>query len=105
MRTYLIVAASTLAATIASASAQTSPAQSGPQNPAVNTRNVNNSDAPVAGANSFTRGQATSRIEAQGYGAVANLRKDHSGVWRGMAKKDGQLLHVSVDYQGNVIAN
>jgi hypothetical protein len=105
MRTFLIVAASTLAAAITSASAQTSPAQSGPQNPAVKASIVNNSDAPVAGANSFTRGQATSRIEARGYGAVENLRKDHTGVWRGMAKKDGQLLHVSVDYQGNVIAN
>ena len=43
------------------------PAQSGPNNPAVNTTGANNSNQPVAGANSFTEGEAKSRIEKMGF--------------------------------------
>jgi putative membrane protein len=57
---------------------------------------------PVAGANSFTRAEAKSQIEAKGYTHIARLRKDDNGVWRGMAMKDGQSGPVSADYQGNV---
>ena len=83
------------------ANAQT-PAESGPQNPAVKSMHQNNSSAPVAGANSFTRSEARSQIEAKGYTHVTGLRKGHDGVWRGRATKDGQSGPVSVDYQGNV---
>ena len=96
----LTVAALGLCATIASA--QNMPAQQGPANPAVKDMHQNNSDAPVAGANSFTQAQAKSQIEAKGYTHVAKLRKDEQGVWRGMAMKDGHSGPVSVDYQGNV---
>jgi hypothetical protein len=78
------------------------PAQNGPQNPAVHTNNANNSDAPVKGANSYTMSEAKSRIAAKGYMHIAALKKDNNGVWRGMATKDGQSVHVSLDYQGNV---
>ena len=88
---------------IASAAiAQNMPAQSGPQNPAVKSMNENNSAVPVAGANSFTKGEAMKQIEAKGYTHVTKLKKDKSGVWRGMAMKDGQSGPISVDYQGNV---
>ena len=86
---------------VSAASAQT-PAQSGPQNPAVKSVHENNSSAPVAGANSFTRSEARSQIEAKGYTHVTGLRKGKDGVWRGRATKDGQSGPVSVDYQGNV---
>jgi hypothetical protein len=43
--------------------AQNPPAQSGPNNNAVNSSGQKNSDAPVAGRNSFTEGQAKSKIE------------------------------------------
>ncbi|MGH6877866.1 MAG: hypothetical protein ACREHV_10885 [Rhizomicrobium sp.] len=82
--------------------AQDMPAQTGPQNPAVKSTDQNYSSAPVAGSNSFTMSQATSRIEARGYTDVSGLQKDKNGVWRGMATKDGQTVPVSVDYQGNV---
>ena len=88
----------------ASAVAQT-PAQSGPQNPAIKTDTGNNSNMPVKGANSFTMDEAKSHIMAKGYTHVNALKKDSEGVWRGMAMKDGQSFHVSVDYQGNVNAN
>jgi hypothetical protein len=58
----------------------------------------------VAGANSFTEGQAKSRIESGGYNNVSDLKKDDSGVWRGKAMKDGKSVNVSLDFQGNVIA-
>lgn len=87
-----------------SALAQTPPANDGPGNRAVNQPNTNNPGAPVAGANSFTEGQAKSRIEGSGYTNVSGLRKDDSGVWRGKASKDGKSTDVSLDFQGNVVA-
>ncbi|MGY8633195.1 hypothetical protein RAD15_12030 [Bradyrhizobium sp. 14AA] len=88
------------------AGAQTRPAQSGPGNNAVNSSDRNNSNAPVAGRNSFTEGQAKSRIEAAGYSNVSGLQKDNEGVWRGKADKagtkSGAKTDVSVDFQGNV---
>ena len=73
--------------------------------PAVNTPSTPpNPGAPVAGANSFTEGQAKSRIESNGFANVSELRKDDQGVWRGKAMKDGKSVSVSVDFQGNVTA-
>ena len=48
----------------------------GPNNPAVNTTGTNNANNPVAGANSFTEGQAKSRMETGGYSNVSGLKKD-----------------------------
>jgi hypothetical protein len=61
-------------------------------------------DAPVAGANSFTEGQARSRIEGAGYSDVSDLQKDDQGVWRGTAMRSGSRTDVALDYQGNVVA-
>ncbi len=82
--------------------AQDMPAQKGPANPAVKAMHDNNSATPVSGANSFTKGEAKSQIEAHGYTHVVGLKKDQAGVWRGTAMKDGQSGPISVDYQGNV---
>jgi hypothetical protein len=82
--------------------AQNRPAQSGPNNKAVNSSGQNNSDAPVAGRNSFTEGQAKSRIEQAGYTNISDLQKDNNGVWRGKASKGGGTKSVSLDFQGNV---
>jgi hypothetical protein len=81
------------------------PAQEGPGNSAINSPGTNNSNAPVAGANSFTEGQAKSRVEASGYTNVSALKKDDQGVWRGTAMKNGASTNVSVDFQGNVNTN
>ena len=72
-------------------------------NPALKTQEGNNPGAPVAGANSFTEGQAKARIEARGYTNVSELTKDSQGIWRGKASKDGKSFDVSLDYQGNVV--
>jgi len=100
----LVATTIALALNGASAFAQ-APAQSGPQNPAVKSEETNNSNMPVKGANSFTMSEARSRIMGKGYTHVTMLKKDKAGVWRGMAMKGGQHLHVSVDYQGNVTAD
>ena len=84
--------------------AQNPPAQTGPNNNAVNSSGQNNSDSPVAGRNSFTEGQAKSKIEDAGYSGITELKKDDNGVWRGMASKGGSSMSVSVDFQGNVNA-
>ena len=73
------------------------------QTPAVKSPNTNNPAAPVAGANSFTEGQAKSKIEASGYTDISNLKKDDSGVWTGTATKGSQKVNVKLDFQGNVV--
>ncbi len=59
----------------------------------------------AAGANSFTEGQAKSRLEANGYSNVSGLKKDENGVWKGMATHAGAKVNVSVDYRGNIVRN
>ena len=100
----IIPAATALALIASSASAQNPPANSGPGNRAINSPSTTNSAAPVEGRNSFTEGQAKSRIEASGFADVSGLQKDDSGVWRGKAKKDGKTVDVALDFQGNVVA-
>ena len=65
MRT-ISVAAIALVLAASGALAQNPPANDGPNNKAINSKNENNPGAPVAGANSFTEGQAKSRIEFEG---------------------------------------
>jgi hypothetical protein len=60
---------------------------------------------PVAGANSFTEGEARSRIEANGYTNVTELKKDDQSVWHGKAMKGGTLVNVALDYQGTIVAH
>lgn len=87
------------------ASAQNPPAKSGPNNNAVNSPGQNNSNAPVAGRNSFTEGQAKSKIESQGFTNVSGLKKDNNGIWTGSASKGGNKVNVRLDFQGNVTTN
>ena len=72
------------------------------QTPAVKSPNANNPAAPVAGANSFTEGQAKDRIAQRGYSNVADLKKDDAGVWRGTAQHGSNPVQVWLDYKGNV---
>jgi hypothetical protein len=67
------------------------------------TNNPPTTTTPAAGANSFTEGQARSRIEAAGYTDVQELRKDEQGVWRGRAMRNGQQADVGLDFQGQVV--
>lgn len=100
---YKIATATALAALfIASSAFAQTPAKPGPNNNAVNSPGQNNSSAPVEGRNSFTEGQAKSRIEAAGYTEVSALKKDDAGVWRGKAAKSGAVKDVSLDFEGNV---
>lgn len=103
-KTLAIVPALVMLAGAAAAQTQNPPANQGPNNPAINRSEGNNPGAPVAGANSFTEGQAKSRIESSGYTSVTALKKDDNGVWRGKAQKDGKSVDVSLDFQGNVVA-
>lgn len=72
-------------------------------NNAVNAAPQNNPGAPVPGANSFTEGQARSRIQDKGFSQVTDLKQDSQGVWRGKAMHDGKSVDVAMDYQGNVV--
>ena len=102
MRHILLVAAA-IGLLAAPAIAQNPPAKSGPGNAAINTQKGND-PAPVEGANSFTEGQAKSKLESNGFTNVSALKKDNDGVWRGKAQKGAQAMDVSVDFKGNVIS-
>lgn len=106
MRSLLVVGVALGFLTGAAAQAQNPPAYNGPQNSAINTSKSSNRQvaAPVQGRNSFTEGEARSRIEGKGFSQVSKLTKDDSGVWRGRAMMNGREVAVSLDYQGNVIA-
>ena len=96
------LAAAVLLFATGGAFAQTTPASQDAHTPAVATSNSQNPGAPVAGANSFTEGQAKSRMEAAGYTGVTGLMKDKDGVWHGKASKAGATTDVTLDFQGNV---
>ena len=101
MRNSFLIAAA--AVCLMSHTAVAQPAIPKGDTPAVNAPNSPpNPGAPIAGANSFTEGQAKSRIESNGFSNVAELRKDDQGVWRGKATKDVRAVAVSLDFQGNV---
>jgi protein CpxP len=56
------------------------------------------------GANSFTEGEARSRLEKAGYHDVKDLKKDTTGIWRANATLDGKPTAVGLDFKGNVAA-
>lgn len=77
----------------------------GNANSTVNASGTINVVAPTAlekGANSFTEGQARTRIESAGFTGVTGLHKDGDGIWRGKAMRDSKSMDVGFDYKGNV---
>ncbi|MEO9341066.1 PepSY domain-containing protein [Mesorhizobium sp. SB112] len=99
----LVFAAATIVALSTYGHAQETPAAQ-PETPAVVSPDEVNPSAPVEGANSFTEGQAKSRIEEAGFADVTELVKGDNGIWTSKARKDGKDVTVSLDYQGNVVA-
>jgi hypothetical protein len=101
----LIISGVVLAFVAGGAMAQSPPAQKGPGNSAINSSDSTNRQVtnPVQGRNSFTEGEAKSRIEKRGFTNVSKLAKDDNGVWRGQAMKDGKQVDVSLDFEGNVV--
>lgn len=57
-----------------------------------------------AGANSFTEGQARSRLEEAGFTAIEGLAKDDQGFWRGRGMHNGQVNEVAMDFRGRIAA-
>ncbi|MDP2357035.1 MAG: PepSY domain-containing protein [Beijerinckiaceae bacterium] len=104
MRHIVFALAAICAGTVATAQTASPPANPNPSTPAISNTDRNNPGAPAAGANSFTEGQAKSRIESAGYANVTGLVKDENGVWRGKGSKGGKAMDVSLDYQGNIVA-
>jgi len=96
--------APTMSPTRAPNSASNAGAASGNNNQAVATTSAN-APSPAQGANSFTAGEAKSRIEKDGFSNVSDLTKDNNGVWHGKAQKNGSTTTVWLDYKGNVGAS
>ncbi|MCJ2067241.1 hypothetical protein MKK75_00195 [Methylobacterium sp. J-030] len=56
------------------------------------------------GANSFTEGEARSRLAKAGFMDARDLKKDPDGIWRGTAQHGGQSVQVGLDFKGNMSA-
>lgn len=87
---------------VAMATAFTVQAQTSTTSPMPAPKGDADKNAPLPGANSFTEGQAKSRLEANGYSQVGPLTKDANGVWKGSATHGGAKVNVTVDYRGNI---
>ncbi len=88
----------------AAAQMQTAPAPdaNAPQNPAMKSPD-DASQAPLAkGQNSFTKDEARDRLQKAGYSDVEGLTLDPDGLWQATAQKNGQSVHVALDYKGDV---
>lgn len=59
--------------------------------------------APATGANSFTQAQAQDHLTNKGYSNPTALVLTDTGEWVGQATLNGEVVNVSVDYQGNVV--
>ncbi len=64
--------------------------------------NANVAATPAKGANSFTKGEAQSRLQANGFTDASNIALDHDGIWRADATKDGKPVKAWLDYKGQV---
>lgn len=84
------------------AAAQPTADPSAPPNPPVKAPSNTSAESLAKGHNSFTRGQAKSRIEKAGYTNVSIVNLDSDGLWQATATRDGQSVHVALDYKGNV---
>jgi hypothetical protein len=104
IRQALIALALAPAIAMGAAWAQTNPPAASPAPVAPMPSSPSATVPPVPGANSFTEGEARSRIEASGYTNVTGLQKDSQSIWRGKAMKDGKSVNVSLDFQGHVVA-
>ncbi|MGO4175776.1 PepSY domain-containing protein [Bosea sp. TAF32] len=87
---------------VAMATAFTAHAQTSTTSPMPAPKGEADKNAPLPGANSFTEGQAKSRLEANGYSQVGPLTKDANGIWKGSATHGGAKVNVTVDYRGNI---
>ena len=87
---------------VAMATAFSAQAQTSTTSPMPAPKGEADKNAPLPGANSFTEGQAKSRLEANGYSQVGPLTKDANGVWKGNAMHGGAKVNVTVDYRGNI---
>ncbi len=58
---------------------------------------------PLSGANSFTAAQVTERLASAGYSAIADLKKDDRGIWRGKATKGDKAVNIAFDFKGNIV--
>ncbi len=72
------------------------------QNPAIKSSGDSGPAPLAAGHNSFTKGQAKTRIEKAGYTNVVGLTKNAAGLWQATAMQNGRTVQVSLDFKGDV---
>ena len=80
------------------------PERPGASNDPAGNETIVEASALEPGANSFTEGQARSRMEDAGFADVQDLRKDDQGFWRGRATRSGATTDVAMDFRGRIAA-
>lgn len=103
LKTILISSAFLIASFGAQAQTDTTPEKTTTttETPAITTPDTSNTNAPVAGENSFTESQAKSQFEEAGYTNVMKLNLI-DGIWHAEATKNSASVNVNLDYQGNI---
>jgi len=71
-------------------------------NPALKSPSDTASRPLAKGHNSFTEGEAKSRLEKAGYSDVTGLKLDQDGLWQAKATRGGQPVRVALDYKGDI---
>lgn len=102
MKRIIIAAAAAVLATTGAAAAQSG--QSGSHNPVVKDGTAHHVATPAKGHSSFTEDQAKGRLAKAGYTDITDLKGTDHGAWRGMAKRHGKRVTVTLDYKGNITA-
>ena len=102
MRIKAVAVASAIGVLISSmALAQTSPTT--PPASTAPAAATSSESPPLSGANSFTAAQVTERLASAGYSAIADLKKDDRGIWRGKATKGDKAVNIAFDFKGNIV--
>lgn len=63
------------------------------------------SEQADANSEGYSELDAVGALESRGYSDFANLNKDKDGTWRATAKKGNKIVSVSLDSNGNVVAD
>jgi hypothetical protein len=101
--TRTIVTLATLLAAASIANAQTtSPSAPSATTPPSGGSSTTMPGSSGAGAGAMSMSAVKSKIEANGYSNVTNLKQDSTGNWTANATKGGQQVAVSVDSKGTV---
>ncbi len=97
-----IVTLATLLAAAGVANAQTTTPSAPSTTPPGSSTTMPGSGSSAGAAGAMTQATVKSKLEANGYSNVTNLKQDATGDWTAKATKGGKQIAVMVDSKGTV---